>query len=115
MTFLIYAVMCAGFAVVESKGAVIALFLLYGVFYAIDEGQSKAYLSDLTPETSRATAIGTYGFVTALVYLPASLLAGALWNVAGPTVTFSVGGALSLLALAYFLVFAPKVVAPASA
>ncbi len=107
-SYALYAIMCAGFAVVDSKGGVIALFLLYGVFYAIDEGQSKAYLSDLTPEASRATAIGTYGFVTALVYLPASVLAGALWSSAGPTVTFSVGGGISLLALAYFLIFQPK-------
>lgn len=52
--YVLYAVMCVGFAMVDSKGGVIALFLLYGVFYAIDEGQSKAYLADLTPETSRA-------------------------------------------------------------
>jgi MFS family permease len=107
-SYLLYAAMCLGFAVVDSKAGVIALFLLYGVFYAIDEGQSKAYLSDLTPQASRATAIGTYGFVTALVYLPASLLAGALWSSGGPALTFGVGAGLALLALAYFLSFGPK-------
>ena len=68
--------MAAGFAVVGSKLGVVLLFLLYGVFYAIDEGQTKAYLADLAPEETRATAIGTYGFVTGLVYVSASPLAG---------------------------------------
>jgi len=107
-SYVLYALMCIGFAVVDSKGGVIALFLLYGVFFAIDEGQSKAYLSDLTPEASRATAIGTYGFVTALVYLPASLLAGALWSSGGPVLTFGAGAGIALLALAYFLILSPK-------
>ncbi len=103
--FLMLAAARVGF---ELKDVVVALFLLYGVFYAIDEGQSKAYLADLTPEASRATAIGTYGFVTALVYLPASLLAGLLWSSAGPAVTFGVGAGLALLALGHFLLFGPK-------
>ena len=76
----LYAIVAAGFTVVNSKPGVILLFLLYGVFYAIDEGQTKAYLADLTQDELRATAIGAYGFVTGLVYLPASLLAGALWS-----------------------------------
>ena len=114
ISYVVYAVMAVGFALVDSKIGVVALFLLYGVFYAIDEGQSKAYLADLTPEATRATAIGTYGFVTALVYLPASILAGWLWNSAGPAVTFSVGAGIALVALAHFLLFEPKADAPSA-
>ena len=97
-----------GFAVATSKPAVIGLFLVYGLFYAIDEGQTKAYISDLVPDASRATAIGTYGFVTALVYLPASLLAGGLWKAFGPAVAFSVAAGIAIVALVYFLAFQPE-------
>jgi MFS family permease len=93
---------------VSSKLGVILLFLLYGIFYAIDEGQTKAYVSDLSPEESRGTAIGTYGFVTALLYLPASLVAGLTWKVFGPRATFGAAAVIALVALIHFLGFAPR-------
>ena len=52
----------------------IALFTLYGAFFAIDESQSRAFIADLEPER-RATAVGAYNFFTAELYLPASLVA----------------------------------------
>jgi hypothetical protein len=51
--------MPVGFAVVTSKVGVVLLFVEYGAFYAIDEGQTKGYVADLSPEASRATALGT--------------------------------------------------------
>ena len=104
-SYAIYALLALGFVVATSKVAVIVLFLVYGLFYAIDEGQTKAYIVDLVPDGARATAIGTYGFVTALVYLPASLLAGWLWKAFGPQATFGVAAAIAFVALGYFLVF----------
>jgi len=62
------------------SGQVIALFALYGVYFAIDEWQSKSVIADLEPER-RATAVGAYNFVTGVLYLPASLAADALWAV----------------------------------
>ena len=103
-----YGLVALGFAVTTSKAAVVVLFLAYGLFYAIDEGQTKAYITDLVPDTTRATAIGTYGFVTAVVYLPASLLAGGLWKAFGPETTFGVAAVIAFVALAYFLLFGPR-------
>jgi MFS family permease len=104
----LYFCLAVGFAVATSKTAVTLLFLVYGVFFAIDEGQTKAYIADLVPDGSRATAIGTYGFVTGLIYLPASLLAGGLWTAFGPEVTFGVAATVALAALGYFLAFQPR-------
>jgi len=108
LSYVLYALMAVGFAVATSKAAVIGLFLVYGLFYAIDEGQTKAFISDLVPDASRATAIGAYGFVTALVYLPASLIAGGLWKAVGPAATFGVAAAIAVVALVYFLAFQPR-------
>jgi len=76
----LYGVINIGLALTDQGWAIIALFALYGVFFAIDESQSKAYIADLEPER-RATAVGAYNFVTGVLYLPASLVAGALWTV----------------------------------
>jgi MFS family permease len=101
-SYLLYAAMSAGFLWADSSLAIIAMFFLYGVFYAMDEGQAKAYLADLSTDKTRATAIGVYGFVTGLIYLPASLIAGALWSY-GPAWTFAFAIATSVAALTLFL------------
>jgi len=79
---------------------VVALFALYGVFFATDESQSKAFIADLEPER-RATAVGAYNFVTGVLYLPASLVAGALWAV-DPRWVFGLAALLTAAATALF-------------
>ena len=79
---------------------VIALFALYGVFYAVEESQSKAFIADLEPER-RATAVGAYNFVTGVLYLPASLAAGALWTL-DPRWAFGLATLLSVAAITLF-------------
>ena len=79
---------------------VIALFALYGVFYAVDEPQSKAFIADLEP-CRRATAVGAYNGITGVLYLPASLVAGVLWTI-DPRWAFGLSAALSVAAIALF-------------
>ena len=81
------------------------------MFYASDESQSKAFIADLEPER-RATAVGVYNFVTGLLYLPASLVAGALWALT-PSLTFVMAVVLSLAALVVFAVLRPGAYVPA--
>lgn len=100
--YLIYFLMCVGFVFAADKISVILLFLVYGIFYAIDEGQTKAYISDITPVEHRASAIGLYNFVTGLTYLPASVLAGWLWNAYNPSVAFAVAGIIALITACAF-------------
>ena len=76
---------------------VMALFALYGVFYAIEESQSKAFIADLEPDR-RATAVGAYNFLTGALYLPASLMAGALWTV-DPRWAFGLAALLAVAAM----------------
>lgn len=107
--YIIYALMCFGFIFANDKISVILLFLVYGIFYAIDEGQTKAYISDITPKEHRASAIGLYNSVTGLAYLPASLLAGWLWNVYNPSVAFASAATISVIsAIAFSFLKAPN-------
>jgi MFS family permease len=80
---------------------IVVLFALYGIFYAVDESQSKAFIADLEPER-RASAIGIYNSVTGMLYLPASLAAGLLWTVS-PALAFGLAAGLSLLAMLLFI------------
>ena len=103
--YVIYLLMSLGFAFANAKWQVLVLFVLYGVFYAIDEAQNKAFIADLELER-RASAIGLYNFVTGVVYLPASLIAGALWLL-NPASAFLLAAAVALVALAMFAVLRP--------
>jgi len=68
--------MSLGFAFATTQWQVIALFVIYGVFYAIDEAQSKAFIADIELDR-RASAIGVYNFVTGMIH---SLIAGFCWS-----------------------------------
>ncbi len=100
-----YLVMSLGFAFASTQWEIVVLFLLYGVFYAIDEAQNKAFIVDLEGER-RASAIGLYNFVTGAIYLPASLIAGALW-VLNPASAFLLAAGLAFAALLVFAVMRP--------
>jgi MFS family permease len=105
LSYLIYLVMSLGFAFAKTKWQIILLFVIYGVFYSIDEAQSKAFIADVEPER-RATAIGFYNFVTGVIYLFASLIAGTLWAV-HPGTVFILAAFLSLVAINAFVFLQP--------
>lgn len=100
-----YMLMCLGFAFASQPWHVVVLFVVYGVFYAIDEAQNKAFIADIERER-RASAIGLYNFVTGLIYLPASLVAGALWLL-NPAGAFFLAAALACTALLVFAFLRP--------
>jgi MFS family permease len=99
--YIAYILMSLGFIFATSKLAVISLFILFGVFYSVDEGQSKAYITDLE-QKRRATAIGLYNFIVGIVYIFASIIAGYLWNI-NPNYAFIFAAAITSIALVVFV------------
>jgi MFS family permease len=97
--------MSLGFAFATTKGQVTTLFIIYGIFYAIDEAQSRAFITDIELKR-RASAIGMYNFVTGIIYLPASLIAGALWLL-HPASAFIAAASLAFTALVVFIILRP--------
>jgi MFS family permease len=104
--YVIYFLMCLGFAFASNKWEVISLFVIYGLFYSIDEAQSKAFIADIEVER-RASAIGMYNFVTGALYLPASLIAGILW-MTHPVTVFVLAACIALIAILSFLILRPE-------
>ncbi len=104
--YLSYALVTLYFIFAHSRGAIVALFALYGLFYAIEESQSRALIADLETER-RASAFGIYNFVTGALYLPASLIAGTLWTLS-PDYALGLAAALALAAAALMLAWWPR-------
>jgi len=104
--YAVFACVYLGFALVGGPSArwtVPALFLVYGVYYALTEGIQRAFVVDLVPAELRATALGTFAMATGLALLPASVIAGRLWDRVGPAAPFYYGGATAVAALLLLL------------
>lgn len=95
--FALYALVCIGFVFASSYVQLAALFIIYGVFVASDESVNKAYIADITGEANRGTALGAYNSAVGVAYLPASLVAGAVWAVFGAPAAFALAAAVALL------------------
>lgn len=107
--WLAYGLVYLGFALSQTGAQVWVLFGLYGVYYAATEGTAKAFVADLVPAERRGTAYGLYNAAIALTALPASLIAGILWqgigswNGFGPSAPFIFGAGMALAAAGVFL------------
>jgi MFS family permease len=105
--WLAYAAIYLGFAVAGAAWHVWTLYVLYGVYYGLAYGVTKAMVADLVPAELRGTAYGTYNAVLGLLDLPASLIAGLLWQGLSPAAPFFFGAALALGAALLMLLWRP--------
>jgi MFS family permease len=94
-----YALVYAGFAVANSPLLLVLLFLAYGIYYATGEGTLKAWTANLVTEERRGFAFGLMAAASGLLILPASVIAGALWDHYGPGAAFGFGSVVAMLAI----------------
>ena len=98
--YLIYALVYLGFALVTKLSSLWLLFIVYGFYIAFTEGVEKALLADIAPGHLRGTVIGLHATLVGVALLPASLLAGVLWDVLGAAAPFYFGAGMGLVAAA---------------
>jgi len=99
IAWAIYALAYAGFAFVSGPVPVTLLWVLYGAYYGVNEAVGKALVADLAPAPLRATAYGILNAVVGLALLPASIVAGLLWDGVSPAAPFWFGAACAASAL----------------
>lgn len=80
----------------------IILFILYGMVYALIEGNQRAFISDLSQYKGFAQGVfqASIGFAS----IPAGIIAGILWDFL-PELTFIYGAILSLIAVILLTTF----------
>ncbi|MGH7826253.1 MAG: MFS transporter [Candidatus Binatia bacterium] len=96
--WLIYALIYCGFAFASSWWHAWLLYAGYGLYYGAFQGAATAFVADLAPDHLRGTAYGIFNAAIGIMALPASLLAGLLWQWYGPAAPFVIGATLALLA-----------------
>ncbi|MCL4514454.1 MAG: MFS transporter [Firmicutes bacterium] len=97
--WLVYALIYLGFGFASAGWQVWLLYVLYGIYYGATEGVEKALVADVVSSEKRGTAYGLYSAAVGISALPASLIAGILWQKLGPASPFIFGAALSLTAV----------------
>ena len=102
--FMLFAGLYYGFAVAKAASTIWLLFGLYGLFMGFTEGVQKAFLATIIPPDFKATAFGVYAAAVGFAMLPASLIAGWLWDHVAPAATFYFGAATATLAAILFTV-----------
>jgi MFS family permease len=99
-----YGLVYLGLAVSHTGWQVWALYALYGVYYAATEGVVRALVADIVAKERRGTAYGLLNASIGITALPASLIAGILWQGVGswtgfgPSAPFFFGAVLALAA-----------------
>lgn len=96
--WLVFSVVYFAMARVSTVAGIWTWFIVYGAYYGMSEGMLRAYAVDLAPQHLRGTAVGLYFTFTGVALLPASLIAGFLWDKVSPSAPFYYGAITSLAA-----------------
>ncbi len=95
--YIIYGLVYLGFALIASKEATIALFVLYGAYTALISGAERALIAEAAPAQYKGTVLGLYGMLQGIGLLLSSIIAGALWDALGSDAPFLLGGGIGLV------------------
>lgn len=91
----IYAAVYAGMALSASLPVLVALFLVYGLYFGLTEPVERAWVAGLAPAPLRGSAFGLYHAAIGLGALPASVVFGGIWVAVGPRAAFLFGAVLA--------------------
>ncbi len=103
--FFVYAIVYFLFGRFNSIGAFICLFILYGLYSALTDGSQKAMISDIVSKDLKGTGFGIYHAVLGITLLPASLIAGLLYDKVNANAPFYFGSLMAFIAALLMILF----------
>lgn len=106
--YLVFAFVYLGFGFAYNQIMIVSCFLLYGLYTAMITGVERAYIAEISPSDLKGTMLGLHSTLVGIALLPASLIAGVLWDLFGAVVPFIFGSSLALLAAILLVFFMPN-------
>jgi MFS family permease len=98
-SYLLFAGVCAFSVYMQNLAGIVIVFILYGLHQGSMQTVQRTFVSELSPKEIRSSMLGTYQMVVGIFALPASLVAGFLWDAFGSTYSFGFSLVLSLVAV----------------
>ena len=86
-------------AVATDLWTVMAGVALWGLHMGMTQGLLASLVAETAPASSRGSAFGVFHLITGIALLAASLVAGILWELIGPSATFVSGAAFTAVGL----------------
>ncbi|MEG0762616.1 MAG: MFS transporter [Oscillospiraceae bacterium] len=96
--YIMFAIVYIGFALAKSSAMMVVVFMLYGLFTAMTAGVERAFISEIAPPELKGTMLGLQSTLVGVALLPASVIAGFLWDFCGAAVPFVFGAIMSITA-----------------
>ena len=100
----LYAAVYAGFAFARGIVPLLALLVLYALYYGLTEGAERTLVVALAGDAGRGTVLGAYHLASGAGLFVASLLFGAVWERTSSTAAFLLGAGLAVAAAALLAV-----------
>lgn len=95
--YLTFSLVYFGFALCNTKLMMALIFVIYGGYTAMTAGAERAFIVEAAPPQLIGTMLGLHSMLAGIALLPASVIAGLLWDGIGAAAPFIFGGGLSLL------------------
>lgn len=103
--FLVYSIVYYFFGRFNSLNVFIILFVFYGLYSALVDGSQKALISDIVNKDLKGTGYGLYHAVLGITLLPASLIAGLLYDNVNSNAPFYFGSLMAFIATILMIIF----------
>ena len=103
--YLVFSAVYFGFAFGSSQASIVVVFVFYGLYTALITGVERAFIAEISPAQLKGTMLGLHSTVVGIALLPASVIAGLLWDSLGASAPFLFGSGMSLAAALILLFF----------
>ncbi len=103
--FLVYSVVYYLFGRFNSINVFIFLFILYGLYSALTDTSQKEMISYFVSKDLKGTGFGLYHAILGITLLPASLIAGVLYDKVNSNAPFYFGSFMALIATFLMIIF----------
>lgn len=80
ISYALWGFVCLGFIFFHNYLAILFVFVLYGMHRAGMDTVQKTFVCEIAPVEFKATGLGGFQMIIGLCALPASLIAGILWD-----------------------------------
>jgi MFS family permease len=96
ISYLFWIAVCLSVISKPNRMMIIFIFILYGAHKGALEPVQRTFVCELAPKEFRASCLGAFQMVIGLCALPASFIAGVLWDTLGVLVPFYLSLILTL-------------------
>ena len=110
LTLINWTSLAAGYGALAFASTRIGLWIavsIYGLLSGISEDVERALISELAGPQRKGTAFGWYYMISVLAAIPAGLLFGLVWKLAGPAAAFGITALIALNSAAWLKLSVP--------